>query len=49
MKNSEERKIKNTKLGQWLREKAPSVLETVGDLLPNSGGLGVVKNLIDKQ
>lgn len=49
MKNSEERKIKNTKLGQWLREKAPSVLETVGDLLPDSGGLGVVKNLIDKQ
>jgi hypothetical protein len=45
----EGKKIRDTKLGQWLREKAPSVLETVGDLLPDSGGLGVVKNLIDRQ
>jgi predicted transcriptional regulator len=42
-------KIKDTKLGSWLKEKAPSVLDTVGDLLPDSGGLGVVKNLIDRQ
>ena len=42
-------KIKDTKLGAWLKEKAPGVLETVGDLLPDSGGLGVVKNLIDRQ
>lgn len=42
-------KIKDTKLGVWLREKAPGVLETVGDLLPDRGGLGVVKNLIDRQ
>jgi len=45
----EGKKIRDTKLGQWLREKAPSVLETVGDLLPDSGGLAVVKNLIDRQ
>jgi len=44
-----EEKIKDTKLGQWLKDKAPKVLETVGDLLPDSGGLGIVKNLIDKQ
>lgn len=44
-----EKKIRDTKLGQWLKEKAPKVLETVGDLLPDSGGLGVVKNLIDRQ
>jgi len=42
-------KIKDTKLGAWLKSKAPSVLETVGDLLPDSGGLGVVKNLLDKE
>lgn len=42
-------KIKDTKLGEWLKEKAPSVLETVGDLLPNQGALGVVKNLLDKE
>jgi hypothetical protein len=41
-------KIKDTKLGIWLRSKAPGVLDTVGDLLPNKGALGVVKNLLDK-
>jgi len=43
------KKIKDTNLGKWLREKAPNVLDTVGDLLPDQGALGVVKNLIDKQ
>ena len=42
------KKIKDTKLGSWLAEKAPQVLGVVGDLLPDSGGLGIVKNLIDK-
>jgi hypothetical protein len=42
------KKIKETKLGSWLASKAPQVLDVVGDLLPDSGGLGVVKNLIDK-
>ena len=42
-------KIKDTKLGQWLKEKAPNVLDTVGDLLPDQGALGVVKNLLDKE
>ncbi len=41
-------KIKDTKLGIWLRSKAPGVLDTVGDLLPDKGALGVVKNLLDK-
>jgi len=42
-------KIKDTKLGQWLKSKAPSVLETVGDLLPDQGGLGIVKNMLKKE
>lgn len=42
-------KIKNTKLGAWLKEKAPGILDTVGDLLPDQGGLGVVKNLLDRE
>lgn len=42
-------KIKNTKLGDWLREKAPKVLDLVGDALPDSGVLGIVKNLIDSE
>jgi len=42
-------KIKDTKLGAWLKEKAPNVLDTVGDLLPDKGGLAIVKNLIKKE
>tara|TARA_R100000278_G_C5365993_1_gene127125 strand:- start:43 stop:474 length:432 start_codon:yes stop_codon:yes gene_type:complete len=42
-------KIKDTKLGQWLKDKAPNVLNTVGELLPDQGALGVVKNLLDKE
>jgi len=42
------KKIKDTKLGNWLKDKAPNILDVVGDLLPDSGGLGVVKNLISK-
>tara|TARA_E500000305_G_scaffold45832_3_gene35657 strand:+ start:5481 stop:5972 length:492 start_codon:yes stop_codon:yes gene_type:complete len=45
---SDKKKIKDTKLGAWLANKAPQVLGVVGDLLPDSGALGVVKNLIDK-
>ena len=47
--SQEIKKIKDTSLGKWLKEKAPNVLDTVGDLLPDQGALGVVKNLIDKQ
>ena len=42
------KKIKDTGLGKWLKNKAPNVLDVVGDFLPDSGPLGVVKNLIDK-
>ena len=44
-----ETKIKDTGLGKWLKQKPPSVLDTVGDLLPDKGALGVVKNLLDKE
>lgn len=40
-------KVRDTKLGSWLKEKAPGILDVVGDALPNAGVLGVVKNLID--
>ena len=45
----ENKKIKDTGLGKWLKEKAPNVLDTVGDLLPDQGALGVVKNLLDQE
>ena len=44
----ENKKIKDTGLGKWLKSKAPNVLDVVGDLLPDQGGLGIVKNLIEK-
>jgi len=44
---SGKKKIRDTKLGNWLKNKAPGVLEVAGDLLPDSGGLGLVKRLLD--
>lgn len=45
---SEKKKFKDTKVGQFLKTKAPKILEVVGDALPDSGVLGVVKNLINQ-
>tara|TARA_R110002020_G_scaffold431916_1_gene641982 strand:+ start:2453 stop:2890 length:438 start_codon:yes stop_codon:yes gene_type:complete len=45
---SDKKKLKDTKLGAWLANKAPNILGVVGDLLPDKGALGIVKNLIDK-
>jgi hypothetical protein len=38
--------FKETKIGAFLSNKAPKVLQALGDVLPNQGTLGVVKNLI---
>ena len=40
-------KLKDSKLGQFLKNKAPKVFDVVGDLLPEKGILGVVKKLVD--
>ena len=45
----EEKKIKNTKLGAWLKSKAPNVFTIMGDVLPDKGALGIVKNLLDNE
>lgn len=42
------KKFKDTKVGKFLLGSGSSIVDTVGDLLPNSGVLGIVKNLIDK-
>lgn len=39
--------FKDTALGKMLAKTAPSVLDIVGNLLPDKGVLGIVKNLID--
>ena len=40
------KRFKETKVGVFLKEKAPAILDTVGEFLPDQGGLGIVKNLI---
>ena len=42
----EKKTFKETKIGAFLASKAPKVLAAIGDVLPNQGTLGVVKNLI---
>lgn len=41
------KKFKETKVGKFLKNKAPHILEAVGDVLPNSGALGLVKGIIE--
>ena len=43
------KKFSETKVGQFLAKSAPGILGTVGDILPDNGVLGVVKNLISKE
>ena len=47
MSNSK-KKFKDTKVGQFLSKAAPGILNKVGDVLPDQGVFGVVKNLIKK-
>ena len=39
-------KINETKIGIFLKAKAPALLKKIGEILPEKGGLGIVKNLI---
>jgi len=45
-RDTNKKKFKDTKVGIFLKEKAPAFLDTVGEFLPDQGGLGIVKNLI---
>ena len=42
------KKFSETKVWKYLSKAAPGILGTVGDVLPDNGVLGVVKNLISK-
>jgi hypothetical protein len=46
--NSSQKPIRKTALGTWIKRKAPHLLNAVGDLLPDQGGLGILKNLLEK-
>ena len=45
-KKKTKKKFNETKVGIFLKEKAPKILDQVGEFLPDQGGLGIVKNLI---
>ena len=47
-KKKDRKKFKDTKVGVFLKEKAPKILDSIGDILPDQGVYGVVKNLISK-
>tara|TARA_Y100000114_G_scaffold156494_1_gene183838 strand:- start:2322 stop:2771 length:450 start_codon:yes stop_codon:yes gene_type:complete len=42
------KKFKDTKIGSFLKHKAPAILDGIGDILPDQGTLGIVKNIITK-
>ena len=43
------KKFRDTKVGSFLLDKAPSILGVVGDVLPDAGVLGIEKGLIEKE
>lgn len=43
---SDRKKFRDTKVGQWLGDKAPDILSTVSDLTPDGGVLDAVAGLI---
>ena len=48
MATKNKKKFSETKVGKFLSKAAPGILGTVGDVLPDSGVFGIVKNLISK-
>jgi len=42
----QKKKFKDTKVGAFLTKKAPKILDSIGDVLPDNGAFGIVKNLI---
>ena len=43
------KKFKDTKVGKFLASNGSSIVDTLGDVLPDAGVLGMVANLIKKQ
>ncbi len=43
------KKFKDTKVGQFLSGAGSSIIDSFGEVLPDKGIMGVVKNLIKKE
>lgn len=37
-----------SKIGLWIKKNAPHLIDVVGDILPDKGALGIIKNIIQK-
>ena len=48
MATKNKKKFSETKVGKFLGKAAPGILGTVGDVLPDQGVFGIVKNIISK-
>ena len=48
MSDRKRKKFKETKVGKFLLGNGSKIVEGLGDILPDKGFLGVLKNLIDK-
>jgi len=48
MATKNKKKFSETKVGKFLSKAAPGILGTVGDILPDQGVFGIVKNIISK-
>ncbi len=44
--DKKKKNFKDTKVGAFLKERAPKIVSQIGEFLPDQGGLGVVKNII---
>ena len=44
--SKQKKKFKDTKVGAFLTKKAPKILDSIGNVLPDNGAFGIVKNLI---
>lgn len=42
------KKLKDTKVGKFLKDKAPDILDGISDILPDKGLLGIAGNIIDR-
>lgn len=48
LESMSKKKFKDTKVGAFLTNAGSSIVDVVGDVLPDNGVLGIVKGLLDK-
>lgn len=46
--SKKKKNFRDTRVGVFLKERAPTILNKVSELLPDQGGLGLLKNMIEK-